>query len=450
MTAHGLGGALTFELEGRAELCVLSDQKLERLLAAGGHRTKLIFCAACDSERAGHALARAGVPHVVCVRGGVRLGDRVARDFAEQFYAALLRGQTVRSAFDVASAVDESSAYLLLPKRGDHDAPLSETAAPGGLEDESPTPCLAPGPSPPAGMAGRESAVAEIVRLVGFERRRCVTIRGPKGAGKTAVARAAAQFLADRRGVGAVVEVKLGDVAEPSYFSGLSPGRTDRNVERAFIGAARRVAMRVGVSATADDVESVFAAIARVLAHQRLLVLVDGVDAKRHRGVVRAISRLLAAVPSASILATGTTELHAGDDRVEGEPEKIFELGPLDDRHMAQLLADLAPRRLASAEMRGDDDDSALSPAGVPDRPFSPLPRDARDPTALAGLARHPAVAALHGNPGAAVRFAPELRRPLRQKSLLVAAARAAAADADAVDAVTSSWDWACTGGGNV
>merc|ERR1719359_2249629 len=145
------------------------EETLGRLVAAGGHRTKVVFLAACDSERPGKALARMGIPHVVCVRAGARLSDRTARAFAEQFYDALCRGKTVREAFDVATAVDE---------RG----------------------------------AGRNDAVAEVVRLIGFERRRCVTVRGARGVGKTAVARAAAAFLADRGNLDVVCEVALGDV----------------------------------------------------------------------------------------------------------------------------------------------------------------------------------------------------------------------------------------------
>ena len=200
-TGHGVRGALTFELEGRAELDVCTEETLERLVAAGGHRTKVVFLAACDSERPGKALARMGIPHVVCVRAGARLSDRTARSFAEQFYDALCRGKTVREAFDVATAVDEKGAYLLLPAGAcyKHDTVLCD-ATEESQTNTITTPRLCPvrGPAPPERLAGRNDAVAEVVRLIGFERRRCVTVRGARGVGKTAVARAAAAFLADR------------------------------------------------------------------------------------------------------------------------------------------------------------------------------------------------------------------------------------------------------------
>ena len=50
----------------------------------GRHRARLVFAAACKSEYAGRAFAR-HVPHVICVRVDARLGDRAARDMAEQF-----------------------------------------------------------------------------------------------------------------------------------------------------------------------------------------------------------------------------------------------------------------------------------------------------------------------------------------------------------------------------
>ena len=112
-----------------------------------------------------------------------------------------------------------------------------------------------------------------------------------------------------------------------------------------------------------------------------------------------------------------------------------------------RTVTELAPRRLSSAEMLDGGDASPYSPGGALsfDRPFSP-------PTALLGgdvrafkaFGRHPAVVALRGNCAAAVKFAPELKRPLRHHQALAAAARAAVVEADNEASVGSSWDWAC------
>ena len=305
-TGHGVRGALTFELEGRAELDVCTEETLGRLVAAGGHRTKVVFLAACDSERPGKALARMGIPHVVCVRAGARLSDRTARSFAEQFYDALCRGKTVREAFDVATAVDEKGAYLLLPAGAcyKHDTVICDDSSEEsqGAQIETPRLCPVRGPAPPERLAGRNDAVAEVVRLIGFERRRCVTVRGARGVGKTAVARAAAAFLADRGNLDVVCEVALGDVqTNASYedYFGLSPARRDdavqRRIERRLVTVladalealagsprpvtARRVQDRTAITESPDALVKALASSDR-----RCLLVADGVQL---RGAVR-------------------------------------------------------------------------------------------------------------------------------------------------------------------
>jgi hypothetical protein len=459
-TGHGVRGALTFELEGRAELDVCTEETLGRLVAAGGHRTKVVFLAACDSERPAKALTRQGIPHVVCVRAGARLSDRTARAFSEQFYDALCRGKTVRSAFDVAAAVDEHGSYLLLPSGGAHDTVLCDSTEESHTTIETPRPCPVRGPAPPERLAGRHDAVAEVVRLIGFERRRCVTVRGARGVGKTAVARAAVSYLADRGNFDVVCEVTLGDVRCESYedYFGLSPARRDdaveRQIERRLVtlladtletlfgsppSPTRPAARRVQDHDTESSPEVLVKALAG-LSERRCLLVADGVTADNRAAVLRISKRLLAAAPTLSVMTTGVIELSAGD-----LGERVVDLGPLAPAAMAELLTELAPRRVSSAEMLdGGGDASLYSPATALsfDRPFSPPAPIGGDVRALRAFGKHPAVAALKGNCAAAVKFAPELKRPLRHHQALVAAARAAVVEADDAT-VASSWDWA-------
>merc|ERR1719359_2129715 len=366
------------------------EETLGRLVAAGGHRTKVVFLAACDSERPGKALARAGIPHVVCVRAGARLSDRTARAFAEQFYDALCRGKTVREAFDVATAVDENGAYLLLPAGAcyKHDTVIcgDSSEESQGAQIETPRLCPVRGPAPPERLAGRNDAVAEVVRLIGFERRRCVTVRGARGVGKTAVARAAAAFLADRGNLDVVCEVALGDVqTNGSYedYFGLSPARRDDAVQRRIEGrlvttladalealsssprtpAARRVQDRTTI------IESPDALVKALASSDRRCLLADGVTAENRVAVRRIATRLLAAAPALSVVTTGRVELSAGD-----LGERVVDLGPLAATSMAELLTELAPRRLSSGEMLDGGDASPYSPGAALsfDRPFSP------------------------------------------------------------------------------
>ena len=185
-------------------------------------------------------------------------------------------------------------------------------------------------------------------------------------------------------------------------------------------------------------------ALAKALASsdRRCLLVADGVTAENRVAVRRIATRLLAAAPALSVVTTGRVELSAGD-----LGERVVDLGPLEAASMAELLTELAPRRLSSAEMLDGGDASPYSPGAALsfDRPFSPpaalLGGDVR---AFKAFGRHPAVQALRGNCAAAVKFAPELKRPLRHHQALAAAARAAVVEADNEASVGSSWDWAC------
>ena len=199
---------------------------------------------------------------------------------------------------------------------------------------------------------------------------------------------------------------------------------------------ARRVQDRTAITESPD-------ALVKALASERRCLLVaDGVTAENRVAVRRLATRLLAAAPALSVVTTGRVELSAGD-----LGERVVDLGPLEAVSMAELLTELAPRRLSSAEMLDGGDASPYSPGAALsfDRPFSPpaalLGGDVR---AFKAFGRHPAVVALRGNCAAAVKFAPELKRPLRHHQALAAAARAAVVEADNEASVGSSWDWAC------
>ena len=456
-SGHGLPRSLSFELEGRAELTMVGHDRLEALFAAGGHRARLVFAAACKSEYAGRAFAR-HVPHVICVRVDARLGDRAARDMAEQFYAAILRGRTVREAFDigVAAVGAAGAAYLLLPEDGDHDVPLVRgddaspfdvalaTARPGALRDESRPAAASSCPAPPAPLFGRAAAVAEVVRLAGYEGRRCVTVAGARGSGKAAVARAAAQFLADRRHFAAVAHVDDLPKAPLSAFLSYVVDETrqpyPRVVERFLeaAAAARRACEGRGGGSrrpsaddelTPDSCARAFEDLAD-LAGGSVLVVVRGASPEI-RGLVRMISHLLENVPGLSVLCSGES-LHGGAERVENAPEKVYDLPPLPRHDMARLLDDLAPRRIPDAELLGlephDDAPRVATVTPTTRKLLAPIARGP-DPAddrarALDAFAAHGALLALEGNAKAAVAFAPKLSRDLRDPALPGEAAR--------------------------
>lgn len=154
-TGHGYREHLAFE-DGFGEMHPLHTDNLgklvhsSRLADTNEIPTKLVFLAACHSEDAGHAFAKAGIEHVVAIRKAERVSDFAGQLFMQEFYTVLFIGKTVRQAFDSAKNVvqsgnpkqrgvqNEHSKFMLLPEDGNHDAvlfpnlPQGTTASKGG------------------------------------------------------------------------------------------------------------------------------------------------------------------------------------------------------------------------------------------------------------------------------------------------------------------------------
>jgi len=117
-----LGGMRWFHLEDLQELiyCELSVPCC------------FVFLSASCSCRAGETFAAAGVLHVICCQD-VDLKDCAAHAFTKHFYKSVVRGKTVKEAFEdgcKSVCVDysnmEMDKFLLLPENGNHDVPLFE------------------------------------------------------------------------------------------------------------------------------------------------------------------------------------------------------------------------------------------------------------------------------------------------------------------------------------
>lgn len=84
---------------GDFELAALTDEtvswrELARLLSQ--HQVRLVIAMTCDSRQFADGLLAAGTPQVVCTQGAISNDD--ARQFAREFYGALVRGQDVAAA----------------------------------------------------------------------------------------------------------------------------------------------------------------------------------------------------------------------------------------------------------------------------------------------------------------------------------------------------------------
>ena len=271
-----------------------------------------------------------------------------------------------------------------------------------------------------------------------------MTVAGARGSGKAAVARAAAQFLADRRHFAAVAHVDDLPKAPLSAFLSYVVDETrqpyPRVVERFLeaAAAARRACEGRGGGSrrpsaddelTPDSCARAFEDLAD-LAGGSVLVVVRGASPEI-RGLVRMISHLLENVPGLSVLCSGES-LHGGAERVENAPEKVYDLPPLPRHDMARLLDDLAPRRIPDAELLGlephDDVPRVATVTPTTRKLLAPIARGP-DPAddrarALDAFAAHGALLALEGNAKAAVAFAPKLSRDLRDPALPGEAAR--------------------------
>lgn len=208
---------------------------------------------------------------------------------------------TVRALADALELTGAARAALhaAVPPRGDSDPPdpfaISQTTgrlSPGATaaEDagEPPVPRMLPALS---SFVGRESNVAEIVGLLRGEGFRLVTVTGPGGVGKTRLALAAADALADAYpdGVRAVLLAPILDTA-------LVPPT---------------IARALGVFETGGEalVERTAAAVRDA---RRLLVL----DNFEHvLGATPFVAELLRACPCLAVLATSRERLRIGGER---------------------------------------------------------------------------------------------------------------------------------------
>jgi predicted ATPase/class 3 adenylate cyclase len=196
------------------------------------------------------------------------------------------------------------SAPVRLFQLGRNEFPPLRSLSRGGL------------PVEPIALLGRERELGDLVRLLGKERRRLVTVTGPGGIGKTSVAMAAASELVESFDDG-VALVELAAIRDPDLVLPTIAGRVD---------SGGNVAEHVGA--------------------RELLLVLDNLEQ-----VVEAageLARLQSRCPNLSILATSREPL-----RIAGERE--FPLRPLAETPALELF-----RQRAEAVLQGFSCDDAL------------------------------------------------------------------------------------------
>jgi len=230
-------GSLLMETENGVADFVAPERFAEMLR---GCEVRLALISACHSGKALKALRKAGFPNVIAVDEKFPIDARAAAIFSGLFYSALAQGQRPTQAYnralsavksdgevgDHVTIVDEVTGQVLPPCSRRFiadiadDEPLVPPDLEGGYRDLAPLP-----PPPPitaeAKFTGRQALMQRAIEaLLGspfedLERSRLVTLIGPPGIGKTALAREVALWCAERQIFpSGVVEVSLEGVKD--------------------------------------------------------------------------------------------------------------------------------------------------------------------------------------------------------------------------------------------
>lgn len=364
---HGHPDFLCFE-DGRGAAVALSPEALRALVSAGGHGVRLVVVNSCHSEAAGRAFVGAGVPHVVAVsaaQNAGRVSDRAATSFCKAFYLGIIAGRTVKQAFDIGCAAASNGAtppiFVLLPEGEAHDERVfCENAPRGGLLVTTTPRTPSNAPPAPTWYIGRTSDLAGCVDSL--LRHRLTTITGAFGSGKSALAAAAAQYVAGRNHFEAVCWLKarsrdtlfddvleaataiLGDLDEP--FG--TPRLLRRNSSRYGHDDDDRSSLldrRSSLASVVDD-----PGLLSSLRERKVLIVVDDFERlllamPRHELLVRAqcqklLADLLSTASKAHIILT-TSSGPLG--HVLAVTERVVKLSPLEPAPAAKLLLQRSP-----------------------------------------------------------------------------------------------------------
>ena len=436
-SGHGDPTGLLCE-DGRGGAHFVRVPALKKLLQAGGVASlQFVFVSACFSEAAAQAFIEAGVPHVVAVKVNTRVSDHAAHAFTRAFYLALAVGQTLQASYDIGvqavvtspvvpSGDLEGDKFLLLPLEANHEvAPFPDLANLDEWKPPAPPAAARQQPLPAAAecFLGRNVETYRVVTAV--LDRRLVTVTGVPGVGKSAVARAALNFLAERHyfsdGVlyadcsAATTAEELVPLlaARTSRYATQPPPPAEPSAEGATEGEAVRARAASGESTAEVALELAIAPLASL----HCLLVLDGVSPALTSGCpafVQLLVRLLACPrlrtlltavsPVSQPLEGGAEKARRDQSRVQPHrapaapvppwptpvlpPLQVVEVKPLSRMNTARLLCRLSPRPLLLSELPG-----AASAADFLNR-----------------LAQHALVEALHGNAGLVKETAPKLQ----------------------------------------
>jgi tetratricopeptide (TPR) repeat protein len=301
------GNLLLEDDDGSADL--VSPQRLAKAMQRANVR--LVLLSACHSGAAGRALYEGGIPNVVMVDERYPMHAEVAAIFNRQFYARLARGKPPSEAYEAsvrAVRMDRHFGDEAPPPRNEHtgeieprygerfdkiiadDRPLveeipMEEIPTAGYEELYPSMPLCTVTREEI-FVGREAKMIEVIRQM--QRARMVTLTGPGGIGKTALARQVALWHAERHLFrDGVIEVSLENVRDEG-------------------GLLSQLAYELGVK---PDPMRPWDTIRAALAGRRL-VLLDGAENLTPQAVGCLSDQLLGRLEELHLLVTSHAPLH--------------------------------------------------------------------------------------------------------------------------------------------
>lgn len=187
--------------------------ELKQHLRRGSRPCRVAFINACYSQEFGEFFAvHSEVPHVIAISKDERVRDIAAQKFSQEFYPALLKGQTVVDAFlrgYISVRYDESLGtiepenyeqsrnFRFLPP-GSHDEVLNLHRSIGKVQSPKwEKTNLSNVSSEP--FIGRNKALYKVIRALNDKKHRCILIHGFGGMGKTVLAEAVGRWQNERQ-----------------------------------------------------------------------------------------------------------------------------------------------------------------------------------------------------------------------------------------------------------
>ena len=339
-TGHGIDGSMAFETE-TGQLKFIDANGLREMCKNLSKRPKLLFLSMCHGKTVGLTFAELGVEHVVTVCND-RILDKASLLFADQFYRAVLSGNTVRDSFEQGLArlqdsyPEEKAKYFLTGISTDHSEVLfssfGDTVKPAVI-DETLEPPASNCNEVTSFFTGRRKEIFDVYRAL-INKNRVVSLTGPRGIGKSQISLACASYCRTRHTYDAILYWEIDDFQ--SYTS---------------LEFLIRLCRTFSVEPPAEDIgiDLVVDRIREKWKGKAILVLIDGINRDDEEGYLHYFCTLINSVLKKTRDIFFVTTSREPLSRLK--LARIVPVGPLKDIYSAELFVHRSPRNLSVNEL---------------------------------------------------------------------------------------------------